>query len=125
MILDTNALSAFADGDPALGVLIEGASSLAIPAVVLGEYHYGVRCSRHRTKYQAWLDQTLRSHRILSTDEQTAHFYAEIRLALRQVGRPIPANDLWIAALARQHRMPILSRDGHFDRVTSVSRVEW
>ena len=45
--------------------------------------------------------------------------------SIRVYGSPIPANDAWIAALARQHRMPIVSRDVHFDRVKSVERLGW
>ena len=51
--------------------------------------------------------------------------YAGLRVALRRSGRPIPANDAWIAALALQHRLPILSRDEHFDVVAGVERTAW
>jgi predicted nucleic acid-binding protein len=44
---------------------------------------------------------------------------------LKQSGRPLPSNDLWIAALARQHRLPLLSRDGHFDFVSALQRIGW
>jgi predicted nucleic acid-binding protein len=49
----------------------------------------------------------------------------EIRLELKKVGRPIPSNDLWIAALSRQHSLPILTRDRHFDAVKGASRLSW
>jgi tRNA(fMet)-specific endonuclease VapC len=49
--------------------------------------------------------------------------YAQLRAALKQVGRPIPANDAGIAALAIQHGLPILSRDEHFDEVPNVRRI--
>jgi tRNA(fMet)-specific endonuclease VapC len=51
--------------------------------------------------------------------------YARLRVALRRSGRPIPANDAWIAALALQHRLPILSRDEHFDVVAGIERRGW
>jgi predicted nucleic acid-binding protein len=57
--------------------------------------------------------------------EQTSVHYAAIRSELKASGSPIPANDAWIAALARQHRMPIVSRDIHFDRVKNVERFAW
>ncbi|MGH7750119.1 MAG: PIN domain-containing protein [Steroidobacteraceae bacterium] len=37
----------------------------------------------------------------------------------------MPANDAWIAALALQHRLAVLSRDGHFDAVPSLEREDW
>ena len=56
---------------------------------------------------------------------ETAERYAEIRDGLKRKGRPILANDLWIAALARQHALPLLSRDQHFDSVPGLKRVGW
>ena len=56
---------------------------------------------------------------------RTSRIYARIRDALRTKGRPIPANDLWIAAQAIEHGLPLLSRDRHFDVVSGVTRVHW
>ncbi len=84
MILDTNALSAIAEGEPAA------------------------------------VQQFARD-----VTEETSARYAEIRLELKRAGTPIPANDAWIAALARQHTLPILSRDDHFDFVSGVNRLGW
>jgi predicted nucleic acid-binding protein len=63
--------------------------------------------------------------RVLFVDESTARRYAEIRDELKGRGAPIPANDLSIAALARHHDLPLLSRDGHFDWVPSLKRLGW
>lgn len=57
--------------------------------------------------------------------EETANCYAQIRLELKRAGKPIPANDTWIAALARQHGLPVLTRDGHFDHMKGVSVITW
>jgi predicted nucleic acid-binding protein len=62
---------------------------------------------------------------VLAVDEGTARHYADIRDELKRGGRPIPAKDLWIAALARQHALPLLSRDRHFDSVPGVMRIGW
>jgi predicted nucleic acid-binding protein len=61
----------------------------------------------------------------LAVDGDTADRYAEVRGELKQSGRPIPSNDLWIAALARQHALPLLSRDEHFDSVPGLRRIGW
>jgi tRNA(fMet)-specific endonuclease VapC len=58
-------------------------------------------------------------------DETTAETYSHVRDELRRKGRPIPENDIWIAALARQHRQPVVSRDDHFDYVSDLRRVAW
>jgi tRNA(fMet)-specific endonuclease VapC len=125
VILDTNGLSAIADGDSLLEPVLREASEVAIPAIVLGEYRYGIRRSRERVRYERWLTEYLAGYRVLGVDQATAERYAEIREELEQIGRPIPANDLWIAALVRQHALPLLSRDQHFDAVPGLKRVGW
>jgi predicted nucleic acid-binding protein len=62
---------------------------------------------------------------VLDIGLETARHYAAIRLELKTAGKPIPANDLWIAALGRQYAMPIISRDLHFDFVSGLRRRSW
>lgn len=125
MILDTNALSAFVDGDPEAGRILLLQHRAAIPVIVLGEFRYGIAQSRRRAAYESWLDSHLRQFDILAVTDDTAIVYAALRVALKRAGTPIPANDAWIAALALQHRMPVLSRDRHFDAVPDLERKGW
>jgi tRNA(fMet)-specific endonuclease VapC len=125
LILDTNGLSAMADGEPALEPLLRQAAEIAVPAIVLGEYKYGIRQSRSRARYEQWLQEVIATSRVLPVDEGTADHYAQIRGQLKRSGRPIPGNDLWIAALARQHALPLISRDQHFDHVSNLKRIGW
>lgn len=125
MILDTNALSAFVDGEPDVGEVLRRQPRAALPVIVLGEFRYGIAGSRHRAKYEAWLASHLARFDVLAITAETAVAYAGLRVALKQAGRPIPANDAWIAALALQHRLPVLSRDEHFDAVPDLERVAW
>ncbi len=125
MILDTSGLSAMADGDPKLEPILGRAAELAIPVIVLGEFRYGIRQSRNRARYEQWLAKAVANCRVLAVDEGTAEPYADIRDELKRSGRPIPGNDLWIAALARQHGLSLLSRDQHFDFVRKLKRVRW
>jgi predicted nucleic acid-binding protein len=62
---------------------------------------------------------------VLPLTEGTANAYAVVRLAVKQKGTPIPANDAWIAAIALEHGLPVLSRDTHFDSVPRVKRQSW
>ncbi len=125
MILDTNALSAFVDGDAGVGEILRRESVAAIPVIVLGEFRYGISGSRHRAAYERWLDAHLSGFDILTVTDETAGVYAALRVALKQAGHPIPANDAWIAALALQHRFAVLSRDQHFDAVRGLRRKTW
>jgi tRNA(fMet)-specific endonuclease VapC len=125
MILDTNALSAAADDDPGAVAVLARAELLALPVIVLGEYRHGIAQSRHRASYENWLAGLLHDCMVLDVQEPTTHYYAEITLELKRKGKPIPTNDIWIAALCRQHSLPLLSRDRHFDLVAGTRRIDW
>ena len=125
MILDTNGLSAVADGDAALLPILRKAAELAVPVIVLGEYRYGIQQSGDRQRYEDWLTESIRNYRVLDVDEETSIHYATLRSELKRAGTPIPANDVWIAALCRQHSLSILSRDRHFDLVGRIDRIDW
>ncbi len=123
MILDTNALSAWAEGLVPVEAPLRSAQRLVVPSIVLGEYYFGIRQSRHRTRYEAWLRRHLPLAEVATVTSGTASIYAEIRLRLKRAGTPIPSNDTWIAALCRQHALPVLSNDAHFDVVEGVRRI--
>lgn len=124
MILDTNALSAIVDGDPKVAEALP-LGRVAIPVIVLGEFRFGVQQSRRREGYIHWLAENLSDYEVLDVTDMTTTHYAEIRIESRQAGTPIPSNDIWIAALCRQHNLSILSRDRHFDLVKGLRRVGW
>jgi tRNA(fMet)-specific endonuclease VapC len=125
MIMDTNALSAVADGDAALEPVLRKAAEVAVPVIVLGEYRYGIQQSRDHKRYEQWLAESIRNYRVLEVNEETASSYATLRSELKRAGTPIPSNDAWIAALCRQYSFPLLSRDRHFDLVRGIERIDW
>ena len=123
MILDTKALSAWAEGLASVEASFRSADRIVIPSVVLGEYYFGIRQSRHLNRYEDWLRRYLPLSEIATVTQATADVYADIRLELKRLGTPIPPNDAWIAALARQHDLPIMSNDTHFDVVDGLQRI--
>jgi predicted nucleic acid-binding protein len=125
MILDTNALSAFADGVSSVVQQVADADELHVPVIVLAEYRFGIATSRRRREYEAWLARGRAFWNVLPIIEETADYYAVIRQQLKRSGVPLPANDVWIAALARQHDLAVLSRDAHFDAVADLTRLSW
>lgn len=126
MILDTNAVSDFADANQGLlDQLTQSAEDIHLPVIVLGEYRYGIKSSRLRTARESWLDELESSAIVLTVTSETGRIYADIRHELRTSGRPIPENDIWIAALARQYGLQVLSNDAHFDHVSGVERISW
>ena len=94
-----------------------------VSAIVLGEYHYGIHQSRHRSRYEDWLSKNLLFAEIQPVSEITASHYAEKRIRLKTNGTPIPANDIWIAAIALELKLPVLSNDHHFDLIPELARV--
>ena len=125
MILDTNALSALADGDVGAAQEMALATQVAIPVIVLGEYRFGIARSRRKREYEIWLADFVAASRVLDVDEETANWYAILRTQLEGAGTPLPSHDTWIAALAQQHTLPILSRDRHFDLIKGLRRLDW
>lgn len=125
MVLDTNALSAVADNISAVMQVFVNAHTVELPVIVLGEDRFGIARSLRRDNYEQWLTKLIASSRVLDMNEHTTRNYAHVRLELKKMGRPIPSNDLWIVALSRQHSLPILSRDRHFDGISGVARISW
>jgi predicted nucleic acid-binding protein len=125
MILDTNALSAFFDGDSKLRQVVSNARELCLPVIVLGEYRFGLMHSRERKKIEPAFAAFATAARVLAVDTETVQPYAEICSELKRAGKPLPSNDIWIAALARQYSLPVVSQDAHFDHVRGIQRLAW
>lgn len=92
---------------------------------MLGEYRYGLRRSRLQSQLEPLLETLISECHVLAVDVSTSHHYATVREKLRTAGTPLPENDVWIAALARQHGTTVVTRDRYFDRVEDVERVSW
>ena len=125
MILDTNALAAFLKEDRSVLRHVDDAEAFCLPVIVLGEYRYGLAGSKARAALTVRLDALVADATVLVIDDLTTRVYAAVRAELKVAGTPIPENDVWIAALVRQHNMPLLTRDGHFDHVARIERICW
>ena len=124
-MLDTNALSAWADADTALLRVLPKDRLWHLSVVALGEFLFGIRRSRERAKLERWIEAVKAASALVAVDADTADHYADIREELRAAATPIPENDIWIAALCRQHHLALASRDRHFDKVRGLRRVAW
>jgi predicted nucleic acid-binding protein len=125
VILDTNALSAWAENDPDLLRALRSDRPWYLPSIVLGEFRYGVLGSTKRAELEAWLEAVEAACTVLSADAMTARHYAELRRSLDPEPVRIPYHDIWIGALARQWSLEVVSRDGHFDKMPGIRRVGW
>jgi tRNA(fMet)-specific endonuclease VapC len=95
------------------------------PSIVIGELCYGARKSGKTQANLTRVDELLSNSTILVCDVKTAQRYGEVKNKLRLKGRPLPENDVWIAALALQHQLILVTRDAHFQEVENLSTVAW
>ena len=121
--LDTNAYSGFMRDAPSVVGTLRTAREIHLPLIVLGELLAGFAAGKRAEANRHQLARFMASPRVsvLNPDQGTARHYADIYAALRASGHPIPTNDLWIAALARQHRLSLLTFDSHFAAVPGLA----
>lgn len=124
-LLDTNAVIALIGGDVSMRDLVSQAEAVFIPSPVLGELYFGALRSRRIPENVERIDNLVRWYAILRVDETTAKSYGVLRQQLGAIGRTIPNNDVWIAALAQQHGAAIATRDSHFDAVENLAVIRW
>jgi len=125
ILFDTNAIASFLLNPGDVARSLPYGSRFLVSLITLGELHYGARNSTRVARNLAKLGELKSEFRILLPDEQTAEAYAEVRVQLRRKGRPIPSNDVWIAAIALQHKLPLLTRDTHFRVVDGLDVLLW
>lgn len=120
--LDTSAYSAFKRGDRDVLEVLQRCERICVPTVVLGEllagFAIGNQEARNRTQLATFLESPRVS--VLQVDEQAAERYALLFRQLRKAGRPIPTNDLWIAAVALRHGLALLTLDRHYGEVVGL-----
>jgi tRNA(fMet)-specific endonuclease VapC len=125
VLLDTNWLTDVLRGDQAAAAILEESVEIWIPFVALGEiksgFLHGSRSGENEAALQTFL--RLPGVDVVFADRETTEIYARLFVFLRRTGSPIPANDLWIASLAVQHQLVLLTRDKHFRKLPQVSRA--
>lgn len=124
-LLDTNAAIAHRKGDPALIKIIEDADAIFVSSITLGELYFGAYKSGRVEANLADTEQLALSGAVIICDVGTARIYGLTRHQLRLKGRPIPENDVWIAAVALQHNLTLLTRDVHFKEVDDLPVISW
>ena len=122
VLLDSNAYSLLMRGHGEVAELVRRAEEVLFSAVVVGELMYGFRRGAHFERNAADLRSFLDSpySSFVEVGPVTADRYSRIAAALRAKGRPIPANDVWIAAHAMETGADLVSADGHFEHVDGI-----
>lgn len=123
-LLDTNILIAFFKQDPK--VLKEiSRKSIYVPSVVIGELWYGSAKSLKKESNQKQISSLVEEVTILPITTETAKHYGTVKNELKQKGTPIPENDIWISAVAKEYDMTLITRDGHFAHIESIKISKW
>ncbi len=124
--LDSNAYSNLVKGNLSTGRVVEDADEVWIPFIVLAELRAGFALGDRRVQNEQVLRRFLAKPGIgiLYPDEGTTRAYAQLFRQLRLAGRPIPTNDIWIAALADQHSLVLVTSDQHFTYLPQLILVD-
>ncbi|MCL1471121.1 type II toxin-antitoxin system VapC family toxin [Argonema antarcticum] len=124
-LLDTNIAIAFLEGDTSVEQLCVRAEAVFVSSTAIGELYYGAYKSGRVAENLARIEEFIATNNVLPSNTATANQYGQIRNLLRQKGRPIPDNDIWIAAVAMQHQLTLVSRDAHFQEVDGLVVEMW
>ena len=119
-ILDTNIVIGFLNGETNIISRISTVAQIYISSITIGELLFGAACSKNAHKNIQKIQLFISQCRILVIDPQTAREYSEIKLKLKIKGKPIPENDIWLAAQSQQHRLPLFTQDNHFSEVSGI-----
>ena len=124
-LLDTNILVALFKNDVNVRKQIAASTEVFVPAIAVGELYYGAKHSAQVKKNMKRIREFAESSAVLVCDLETAEHYGQIKSELKTKGRPLPENDVWIAAIAKQHSLTVVTRDQHFKAIDELLLEEW
>jgi tRNA(fMet)-specific endonuclease VapC len=123
--LDTTTAVAILNENPYVLARQQQEGPLALPAAVVAELRFGALNSGLKEENVARYEEFIKGAFFLDIDLETTRCYAELRLQLKRAGRPIPMNDLWIAASCLRHGLVLVAEDGHFGYCAGLQTENW
>lgn len=123
--LDTNIIIALFADESAVKENLSEAEEVFIPSIAIGELYFGARKSERAMENLARINEFTAGSVVLGCDTDTARYYGEIKNSLHIKGCPLPENDIWIAAVALQHDLVLVTRDTHFDEIENMKTIVW
>jgi len=124
-LLDTNIIIALFADDTAIHKRIVQTKEVFIPSIVIGELYFGAHKSLKVRENITRIDELVLSNTILPCDTDTAKIYGFIKKRLKEKGQPIPENDIWVAAIAQQHALRLVTKDAHFNVIENLKIEVW
>jgi tRNA(fMet)-specific endonuclease VapC len=123
--VDTNIVIAFLNGDENILEQFESCEQILLPFPVKGELLFGAMCSQRPEENLRQLSRLFAYFDTIHSSSDIENRYARMKSELKRKGRPIPENDIWIAACAQSADVSLSSRDEHFREIDDLSVVEW
>jgi tRNA(fMet)-specific endonuclease VapC len=124
-LLDTNVIVKVLRNDSEAITFLNSLDNPVIPVVVIGELLYGANRSSKKAKNTEIINRLIAGTTILSVDREVAKVYADIKAELQATGYTVPENDLWIAATAQRHGLPVVTGDKHFKHIPTIAVIEF
>lgn len=124
-LLDTNIVIALFANDESVKANLAKTDQVFIPSIVIGELFYGAYKSARAKENIQRIEELANQSVVLGCDAETSRIYGEIKYELSVKGHPIPENDIWIAAIAIQNELTLISRDAHFNEVSKLRIESW
>lgn len=124
-LLDTNIIIALFANEPNILGHLQMASEVFIPSIVIGKLYFGAYKAIHTLKNIQRINEFVTNNVILGCDTETAYHYGQIKANLRSKGKPLPENDIWIASIAKQHHLILVTRDTHFNEIENLPTNFW
>ena len=122
--LDTNIVAAYFNQEQSIQDHFQGIT-VFVPSIVIGELYFGAYQSQRIADNVKQIKDFVAITTILNCDAETGDQYGQIRLKLKAKGRPIPENDIWIAATALRYNLTLVTRDEHFKEVDGLQLAKW
>ncbi len=124
-LLDTNIIIALFSKDPKIHDCITNVEEVFVPIIAIGELYFGAYNSLKIRENLTCIDEFALNNTVLACNTDTAKRYGDIKSRLKEKGQPIPENDIWIAAIAQQYALTLVTKDAHFDIVENLKVEVW
>ncbi|MBI4688718.1 MAG: type II toxin-antitoxin system VapC family toxin [Nitrospirae bacterium] len=124
-LLDTNIIISIFAKDPQIHNRLANAEEVFVPCITIGELYFGAYKSIKIEENLARIDEFAIKNTVLACDTDTAKRYGDIKNRLKEKGQPLPENDIWIAAIAQQYALTLVTKDLHFEVIESLKIETW
>jgi tRNA(fMet)-specific endonuclease VapC len=124
-LLDTNIIISLFAGEPQIHARLARGVEIFVPSIAIGELYFGAYKSLKPEENLARIDEFALNNTVLPCDTDIARKYGDIKNRLKERGLPIPDNDIWIAAIAQQYALTLITKDSHFQAIENLRSEAW